>query len=261
MENFEEIIEHQALASEVGRQAQVTAAAQYYLEEKQKSLAETQLEVETIINNCYHLLKQDVLKPDKNGKLDWFPTTDMRRLVFTDEGTEKLLQLINFYINKSNLLSNFDEDEIKRLMKTFMTELNDLILLKYEVLFRQPTFEECKKIILERVEEQVKMKVFAGEVIGIESSPNEIREKILSEMEKRVEYEFKKVRHEQRKEKLREYGLILAELEVIVFGALNRAYMGEERGSIRRHQNVSEIVGMRPQAPKEQGGVMKWLKG
>src|SRR3990167_7486876 len=260
MENFEQIIEQTALAGEVGRQAQVTAAAQYYLEEQQKSLAETQLEVDSIISRCYHLLKQDVLKPDENGKVDWVANKDLRKLVFSDDGVDKLMQAINFYINKSNLLTNFDDDEIRRLAKTFNIEINDLILLKYEIIFRQPTFEECKSILLERIEEQAKIKVFAGEMIGVKLDKAKVVEGLLKETEQRIEYEMKKIKSEQRKEKLREYGLIMAQLDVIVFSALNRAYMGEERGSIRRHQNVSEVIGMRQsQTPKSESGVMKWL--
>ncbi len=37
-------------------------------------------------------------------------------------------------------------------MLRFVTEINDLVLLKYQTLFRQPTFEECKEIMLERIE-------------------------------------------------------------------------------------------------------------
>lgn len=263
MDDFEELIQGQALAGEVGRQAQITAAAQMYLEEQQKSLAETQLEVESIITKCYHLLKQDVLIPnDETGKLDWVVITDKKKLILSTEGVEKIMKLINFYINKSNLLTNFDEDEIQMLMKTFMVELNSSLFLKYETIFRQPTFEECKQIILERNEEKVKMKKFAGELLGIKIDEKAVREELLKEMEWRLEEQFKKVKKEQIKEKIKEYWTIIAELEVIVFGALNRAYMDEERGSIRRHQNVSEIIGARGNiSPKQEGGIMKWLKG
>lgn len=255
-----DIFEQQALAGEVARQSQLSAATQYILEEQQKSLAETQLEVDSIISKCYHLLKQDVLRPDDNGKLDWYPISDSSKLVLTKDGVEKIMQLINFYINKNNLLTNFDEDEINMLMRTFMVELNSLLFLKYEILFRQPTFEEVRQIILDKQEEKVKLRAFASELLGIKADKDEIREQLLQEMEARIEDQFKKIKTEQRKEKLKEYWIIIAQLEAIVYSALNRAYMGEERGSIRRHQQVSQILSDRPsQIPKAQGGIAKWL--
>jgi len=53
--------------------------------------------------------------------------------------------------------------------------------------------------------------------------------------------------------------LIIVQLEIIVFATLNRAWKGEERGSLRRRMNVSELIGAsssRPQQPK--GGFFSW---
>jgi hypothetical protein len=146
-------------------------------------------------------------------------------------------------------------------MYRFVTELNDLVLLKYEVLFKQSSFEECKKILLARIEDQGKARAFALEIAtGKKADEKKAKEEIIKETEQKIEYEIKKIRDEQRREKLREYGIIMAQLEMIVFGALNRAWKGEERGSIRRHTNISEILGGRPQMQKgEQGGMLsKW---
>ena len=260
-EERDELFEQTNIAGAVGQQAQATAAAQYYLEDQQKSLAETQLEVESITSKCYHLLKQDVLKPDSKRLMDWQPVKDENERVLTDEGVDKFMTFIHFYINKSNLLSNFDEKQINTLMYRFVTELNDLVLLKYEVLFKQSSFEECKKILMNRISEQGKARAFAIEIVtGKKQNEKLIQEQVIKETEHKIEYEIKKIRDEQRREKLREYGIIMAQLEMIVFGALNRAWKGEERGSIRRHTNISEILGGRPMPQKgEQGGILsRW---
>ena len=255
-----ELFEQTQLAGQVGQQAQQSAAAQYYLEEHQKSLAETQLEVESITTKCYHLLKQDILKPDDKGGMDWQPIKDDVKRVLTDDGVDKIMTHIHFYVNKNTLLSNFDEQQIDRLMLRFCIELNDLFLLKYEVLFAQATVEQCIEILKERNKEKAKIRAFAYLTsTGKVKDSKTIEEELIKETEVRIEYEIKEIRAEQRREKLREYGIIIAQLEMIVFAALNRAYRGEERGSIRRHTNISEILGGRPIMPKGNSGGYKWF--
>ena len=250
----------QTAIAQAGQQAQAAIAAQYYLEEQERGLAETQLDVETIISKIYHLLKQDILKPLKDGQMDWVSIPEKDR-VLTDWAVDKLMQIINFYINKNNLLSNYDEDQINRLMYRFTTEINDLIFLKYEAIFRKPTFEECKNILIERIEEKTKLKAFAMEIIGKTPDKEKIREELLQEVELRVEKEISKIRQEKLKEAIREYGLMTAELETMVLATFNRAWRGEERGSIRRHQQISEIIGTRPPLQKgEKGGIFgRWI--
>ena len=47
----------------------------------------------------------------------------------------------------------------------------------------------------------------------------------------------------------------------MVFATLNRAWKGEERGSLRRHTNISEVIGQSPrQQMQETGGIFRWFK-
>jgi len=250
--------------NEANQGGNANAAAQYYMEEREKGIVDVQLEVDTIKSDIYHLLSQDKLEVLDGGKVDWVPIKNQQQRTLSVWGVDRIMQVIHFYINKSNLLSNFSEEQINRLMLRFVKELNDLVLLKYQVLFRETTFDEAKIIILDKIESKKKMKLFALEII--EKTPSkdeegEIERKLLVELEKTLEAEMIKVREEQRKEKIRDYGLLMAQLEVIVFGALNRAYKGEERGSIRRHTSITELIGPRPQqAPRQQGGALSWGK-
>jgi len=260
--NQDEIDElsQQANLNGIAQQAnQSASAAQYYLEEQEKNLAETQLEIESVISKCYHLLKQDVYKPDDSGNFDWVELSDPKKRALSDWGVDRIMQLINFYVNKNTLLSNFSEEQINRIMLRFMVELNSLFLMKYEFLFRQPTFEECRDILNERLDNQVKLKSFAIEVLGIIPDKKKIKEDVLKEVEYKIEKEIEKIRNEKRKENLREYGLLIAQLEQIVYSTLNRAWKGEERGSIRRHTNISEIIGGSKQVPNTPGGFSKWF--
>jgi len=57
---------------------------------------------------------------------------------------------------------------------------------------------------------------------------------------------------------LSEFELLFEQLSQLVYATLNRAWKGEERGSIRRHTNISEIIGARPQQQQEGGLFSKW---
>lgn len=244
----------------MGQANSAQAMAQYYYQEQEKNLAETQLDVDTIKSDIYHLLRQDALKIYPDGRSEWKDIVNIRDRTLTDWGVDRIMQTINFYINKNTLLSNFDEKQIKSLMYRFVGELNDLVLMKYEFLFRRPTLEECQKILSERLDDKRKLRVFAIEILGGNPDEKQIKKEILLEMENRIEEEIAKIREEQRKEKLREYGLLMAQLEAIVFATYNRAFRGEERGSIRRHTNISEVIGGRTAMPtNNRGGMLKWL--
>ena len=239
------------------------AMAQYYYQEQEKNLAETQLEVDSIKSEIYHLLRQDKLEQNPDGSQTWKPIKDEKQRTLTDWGVDRIMQTIHFYINKNTLLSNFDEKQIQSLMYRVVGELNDLVLLKYEVLFRRPTLEECQDILNSRLDEKKKLRMYAAEVLGVPLNAKDVEKDILKEIEHQVEKEISKIREEQRKEKLREYGMIMAQLESMLFATYNRAWRGEERGSIRRHTNISEIIGGRTAMPQgmNRGGMFKWLTG
>ena len=256
----EEVAQHTNEQNLAGMsQENSSRAAQYYLQEHEKGLAEAQLEVDNIKSEIYHLLRQDKLGKIDDGRIDWIPIKDESERTLSDWGVDRLMQVIHFYINKSNLLSNFDTIQINRLMLKFVREINDLVLLKYQVLFREPTFEECKEIILEKLNNRKKMKLFSMEVLGQTGDEEGIKKELLEEMQITLEKEMEKTRRDTKKEKIRDYGLIIVQLEIIVFATLNRAWKGEERGSLRRHMNVNELIAPRQNpAQQNKGGAFSW---
>ena len=257
IDNYEQMMGQAAITGQVQRNA--SEASQYYLEEKEKGIIDIQLEVDSIKSDIYHLIRQDIQKTKMDGTQEWKELKDNKQRILSDWGVDRIMQIIHFYINKNTLLSNFSEEQINRLMLRFIRELNDLILLKYQVIFREPTFEECKKIILDKLDNRQKMRIFAMEIIEKKADKEEIKKELLYELEKTIDKEMEKTRNEQRKEKLRDYGLIIAQLEIMVYSTLNRAFRGEERGSLRRHMNVSELIGTKPTPmDKEKGGFFGW---
>jgi len=238
-------------------QQNASAAASYYMQEQEKGLVDVQLEVDSIKTDIYNLISQKSLKMTEEGKIDWVDLTDQKQRILSDWGVERIMQVIHFYVNKNTLLSNFNEDKINRLMLRFVCELNDLVLLKYQVLFRQASFEECKRIIEKRIDDKEKMIVFRLEILGKEINKKKIHDDLFEKIETVLEKEIDKIREEQRKEKLRDYGILMAQIEAIIYSTFNRAWKGEERGSIRRHTTISELVGNRPN-PQEKGGIFSW---
>jgi len=255
----EEVMQQAGLAAQAGQLAQTAAAAQYYVEEKEKSIAEAQLEVEITLDKLYHLLKQDIYKDVDKGRRDWVVIGDEKKRVLTDEGVDRIMQTMNFYINKENLLSNFSENQINRIMLTYRLALNGNFFMRYNIIFRQPSFEECKAILETRLKEQEEIKKYGLELLNQEVDEEEIKKEVFASVENTIEKEIQKIREEKRKENLREWELLFEQLSQVVFATLNRAWKGEERGSLRRHTNISEILGRTAPIPKE-GGMFKWIK-
>jgi len=229
---------------------------QYQMEEAEQNLAEAQLDVSETLTKIYHLLKQDILKPneDKNGKLEWVAINDSKKRVLTEEGVDKIMQVMQSYINKETLLSNFDEDMILRRMLEFSLAFSALIFMKYEIYFRTPTLDECKNILQDRINEKVKKRMVALELQELEQDEKSIRKIIVAELMGRFEYELQKIKEEKTKLNLREFEMIFTQLKALVEATHNRAWKGEERGSLRRHFNISEVIGGKPQMQQKKSG-------
>jgi len=224
---------------------------QYLMEEGEKNLAEAQLDCEETLTKIYHLLKQDILKPNEKGILEWEAIEDKKKRVLTEEGVDKIMQIMQSYINKETLLSNFDEKTIARRMLKFCLSFNALMFMKYEIYFRTPSLEECQEILQFRIDEKIKRKRMNLELMGREVNEDLIKREVLIEVEPQIEYEIQKIKQEQTKLNLREFEMIFTQLEALVEATHNRAWKGEERGSLRRHFNISEVIGGRPQTPEK----------
>lgn len=227
---------------------------QYQMEEQEKSLADAQLDCSETLSRVWHLLKQDVLRFDEDKQiLDWHPIDDPKKRVLTEEGVDKLMQIMHMYINKETLLSNFDDKMIARRMLEFSLALSALMFLKYEIYFRTPSLKECEEILKKRIQEKVNLKLMTANIVGNEVDETKIRKDIVNELEPRMENELQKIKNEQVKLNLREFEMIFTELKAIVEATHNRAWKGEERGSLRRHFNISEIIGGKSQTPEKKG--------
>ena len=255
-QQYNEVAEQVGMHSAINQNNLVTRQNEqlnYQMEEEEKNLAEAQLDCSETLTKIYHLLKQDTLKINDKGILAWADLKDSKKRVLTDGGVDKIMQVIQSYINKETLLSNFDDKTIGRRMLKFCLAFNALMFMKYEIYFRTPTLEECKEILQFRIDEKIKRKVMNLELMDKEVDEVEIKKEVLKELESQIEYEIQKIKQEQTKLNLREFEMIFTQLEALVEATHNRAWKGEERGSLRRHFNISEVIGGRPQTPEKKG--------
>jgi len=231
-----------------------TKQLQYQMEEGEKNLAEAQLDCQETLTKIYHLLKQDILKPNDEGVLEWIAIKDPKKRVLTEEGVDKIMQIMESYINKETLLSNFDDKMIARRMLEFSLSFSALMFMKYEIYFRTPTLQECKDLLQMRIDERVKRRVMSLELVERIVDKEKIKEEVLAEIEERIEYEIQKIKQEQTKLNLREFEMLFTQMKALVESTHNRAWKGEERGSLRRHFNISEVIGGRTPMPQKKSG-------
>ena len=247
---YNDVADQMAIHSEAQKNSmmsQQTNQMHYQMEEGEKNLADSQLDCERILFELYHSLKQDVLRPNpkKDGVLDWFELKgdDLKKRVLTDEGIDEIMQVMKCYINKETLLSNFDDKKINERMLDFCLAFNGKFMLKYEVMFSTPTLEECKIILINQINDKVKKIKTTADILDEPCDEVEVRRQIVLEMKPRMEIELTKIKDEKRKINLRAWEMIFIMLTHLVESTHNRAWKGEERGSLRRHFNISEVIG------------------
>lgn len=249
-----QLLQQQSMTNQAQMQQQM-------FQEQERGLAEEQLDVEEIIDRIYNLLQGKELKDNGQGVKEWIINQNNDMRILSEWGIQRVMQTVRFHINKNTLLSNFDSGQVNNLMYHFTTEMNDLVLLKYTMLFREMSFDECKKILENKIDEKEKLRNFAITLLGQVPDKQRIRQNILNEIEGRIEYEINKVKEDALKERIKEYGLLLWEIEQSLYSTLNRALGGKERETLRRHAQFTEVRALTPEGMQKKGGMFSWLKG
>jgi len=258
-EEYAAIMNSQQLQQQLGQNAMSTQQ-QLMFQEQEKGLAEEQLDVEDIIMRIYNLILGKQLVDKGGGNLEWEEPKTKRLKILSEEGIQRIMQMIRFHINKNTLLSNYSIEEVYKTMYNFVTELNDLIFLKHKSIFAETTFEECKEIMERDMANRLKLKMFTYEVLGKVPDKAKLNKEMMEEMEGKIEKLMQDIKEKQLRERIKEYGILSWEIEQQVFSTLLRALRGEERGSLRRHANFSEVRSITPEIQKK-GGLFGWSKG
>lgn len=260
-EQYQQFIDSQALRGQTADADTKQYIQQMSYGEAEKGLAEVQLDVDKILENIENLLKGNKLINDpKRGRV-WIEPVDNSKKILSDWGVQRMMEECRFHINVNTMLSNFKIEEINEIMSNFMKSLNDLFFLKGEVLYRETTFEEAKAIFEKNIEEKKKLRMFVKDFLGHEYTEEQVSKEIEKEMEDRIYNEIEKIKDEQFSLRQKESESILEQIEVQVRATYHRALGGEERGSLRRHTQFSDIRTSSPMPQQKQGGMFSWLSG
>lgn len=97
----------------------------------EENLIRWQLDLREDLDRIYHLLKGHVIKEDEQGNIIYVepPTDDLKP--FNEFGTQIIMNIMSFYLNRNTLLSNYDNVTINWKVLDFGREISDLILCRY----------------------------------------------------------------------------------------------------------------------------------
>lgn len=247
------------------REAQLQAGAAQ-LSQQQQQLAEQddnkgivaeQLDVGPILNQIHNLLRGYVLKRDEKGRMKWHKPDNNDLVILSDYGVTTIMRVIQMYINKNTLLSNYDDNQIMQKMEDFSITLADNIFMKYDKIFHYPTLEDCKEELKARIRTKVETRKFAMELLDqkiTEKTEEKLENRIIKEMEDRIERELSVIKEQKIKDKLKDFEILIRMVQDSVHSTYQRAWKGQERSTLRTHMHVSETKGGMIMPPQQSSG-------
>jgi len=239
-------------------QAGVSLAAQNFNKQEEQSITREQLDLSEEISRIDYLIKGYSLEPGQDGVLRWVEPNDKDMIIFSEYGIHLIRNTICWYLNKNLLLSNFDEETIRKKMWDFTNDLIDTIFMEYDKVFLQPSVQDCIDVLKERIAKKVKIASYAHEILGKEIDEKKITDEKFKEIEDRIEEELEKIKQTLIKDKLKRYMLIVRTIQDAIHSTFMRAWRGQERATLRQHVHVSESRGNNPIQQQPQGGVWPW---
>lgn len=99
--------------------------------ENSENLVKWQLDIKEELTRIEHLLRNHVPKADGRGNIYYEEPPEDQKL-FNEKGVNEILNLLNWYLNKNIILSNFDEKTIKERCMEFQKRLANLIHDNYQ---------------------------------------------------------------------------------------------------------------------------------
>jgi len=227
------------------------------MQEQEKNLIKEQLDLSEELEILKHSLRGEILEIT-NGVAEWkVPEENKDLVILSPSGVNYCFWMIQGYLTKNTLLSNFDEDTINDKMEDVSITIADALFMKYDKYFVQPTLDEIKLEIQERIQKKVDIEKFSLELKGMEINEEEIKKRISKETEERLEKEIGDIKAQKIKDKLKLFDSLLRLIQDSIHSTYNRAWKGMERTSLRKHIHVSEAVGS-PVFPQQKGGRLGW---
>lgn len=202
------------------------------------NLIQYQLDLSEEKEKIDHLLRGHELKRDAEGNEYWAEPSDPLQKSLTNYGVEKLMNIVNFYLSRNIILSNYDNETIMSKMKDIGWEISDTVFLEYEFIFYKPRVKD----FIERDKKLIKA--------IIDKYPKPIAKKKILHLIKR----YDSLSDIYFRKNCRQYSIICRMLIDAIHSAYNRALNGEERASLRKammvHQNQSDPINQMYGMPK-----------
>lgn len=212
-----------------------------------------QMEFGDELQRMHNLLRGYVLKRGEDGVVRWSQPENNDLVVLSDYGVAYVMQMLQAYLTKNTLLSNYDDKQIADKMEDFSTTLVDDIFMEYDKMFAEPTLEECKAEIAKRIQSKIDIRSFALTLAEKEVDPVKIEKELLAEMEGRIEKELEVIKQQKRKNKLKRFESIIRMVQDTVHSAYQRAWKGQERSTARSHMHITETKGGMIERPQVSG--------
>lgn len=233
------------------------------MNQQERGMIAEQLDLGDELDRIDYLLRGYTMEhDDETGQTRWTKPTNKDMIILSDYGVHLIRNTIAWYLNKNTLLSNYDDKTILSKMEDFASDLNDTVFMEYEKVFQYPSLEDCKDILLQRIQQKKDIKVFALELLGKkvdEKQKQEIEDKLLMSIEPLIERELNKIKEQIIKNKLKRFMIIIREVQDAVHSTYLRAWKGQERTTLRQHIQISETKGGYQIQPNS-SGPFDWLK-
>jgi len=242
-EEAERNMRESQLATDSAKLGQSQQELQMMEQANQMNSINEQLDLGDVLDRMHNLLRGYILKKDDKGVTKWMKPENNDLIVLSDYGVSYVMQMLQAYLTKNTLLSNYDDKQINTKMEDFSITLVDDIFMEYDKMFLEPTLEECKEEIKKRIQAKVDIRAFTLDLMDKEVDNDQIEEQILKEMEGRVEREIEIIKVQKRKNKLKRFDSIVRMVQDTVHSAYQRAWKGGERTSARSHVHVTETKG------------------
>jgi len=232
---------------------------QMMLENSEGNIIKEQLDLKQDIIDLKHQLKGEVKTYKENGEEVWTEPENKDLVILSEAGVNYCMWMIQGYLTKNTLLSNYKEETINEKMEDFSVTIADTLFMKYDTYFRQPTPEECRDEVERRIKKKIDLKKFSKELLGQESDDEGIKKQVRLEMEASIDREFEIIKQQKMKDKLKMFDSVQRLIQDSVHSAYLRALNGQERRTLRQHIHISEQRGA-SQPQKKSGGIFNWIK-
>jgi len=112
---------------------QVYGETASYNSSQEQNLVQWQLDLTEEFSKIEHRLKGEIEFVNKEtGESDWKTNPDPEAKPFNNFGTQLIMSILSFYLNRNTILSNYAEDMINWKVKDFGERVADLIFNKYD---------------------------------------------------------------------------------------------------------------------------------